>query len=128
MQITRLADLVNTRACPRLVVKIGSSLLVGSEGVRRAWLDGLVRELAAARARGQELIVVSSGAIALGAARLKLDKGGRGSLADAQAAAAVGQIALSGLWAELLGGHGLIAAQLLLTLDDLEDRDRKSVV
>ena len=75
MQITRLSDLADIKACPRLVVKVGSSLLVGSEGVRRAWLDGLVRELAAARARGQELIVVSSGAIALGAARLKLDKG-----------------------------------------------------
>jgi glutamate 5-kinase len=68
--------------------------------------------------------VVSSGAIALGASKLGLDKGGRGSLADAQAAAAVGQIALSGLWAELLGAHGLTAAQLLLTLEDLEDRRR----
>jgi glutamate 5-kinase len=67
---------------------------------------------------------VSSGSIALGAATLGLDKNGRGSLADAQAAAAVGQIALSGLWAELLGRHGLTAAQLLLTLDDLEDRRR----
>ena len=124
MQITRLSDFADVRACPRLVVKIGSSLLVGDGGVRRGWLEGLVRELAAARARGQELIVVSSGAIALGAARLKLDKGGRGNLADAQAAAAVGQIALSGLWAELLGAHGLAAAQLLLTLDDLEDRRR----
>ena len=124
MQITRLSDFADVRACPRLVVKVGSSLLVGGEGVRRGWLEGLVRELAAARARGQELIVVSSGAIALGAARLKLAKGGRGNLADAQAAAAVGQIALSGLWAELLGAHGLTAAQLLLTLDDLEDRRR----
>jgi glutamate 5-kinase len=70
------------------------------------------------------VIVVSSGAIALGAARLGLDKGGRGNLADAQAAAAVGQIALSGLWAELLAAQGLTAAQLLLTLDDLEDRRR----
>ena len=124
MQITRLSDLAETAACPRLVVKVGSSLLVGPEGVRRGWLEALVRELAAARARGQELIVVCSGAIALGAAKLGLDKGGRGSLADAQAAAAVGQIALSGLWAELLGTHGLIAAQLLLTLEDLEDRRR----
>ena len=70
------------------------------------------------------MIVVSSGAIALGARRLGLDKGGRGSLEDAQAAAAVGQIALSGLWAELLESHGLTAAQMLLTLDDLEDRRR----
>ena len=124
MQIARLSDLADKAACPRLVVKVGSSLLVGKDGVRRAWLEGLVRELATARGRGQEVIVVSSGAIALGAAKLGLDKGGRGSLADAQAAAAVGQIALSGLWAELLGAHGLIAAQLLLTLDDLEDRRR----
>ena len=64
------------------------------------------------------------GAIALGAARLGLAKGGRGSLADAQAAAAVGQIALAGLWAELLAAHGLTAAQMLLTLEDLEDRRR----
>jgi len=124
MQIAHLSDLADKTACPRLVVKVGSSLLVGKDGVRRAWLEGLVAELAAARARGQEVIVVSSGAIALGASKLGLDKGGRGSLADAQAAAAVGQIALSGLWAELLGAHGLTAAQLLLTLEDLEDRRR----
>jgi glutamate 5-kinase len=124
MMIARLSDLADKAACPRLVVKVGSSLLVGKHGVRRAWLEGLVAELAGARARGQEVIVVSSGAIALGASTLGLDRGGRGSLADAQAAAAVGQIALSGLWAELLGAHGLTAAQLLLTLEDLEDRRR----
>jgi glutamate 5-kinase len=124
MTIAHLSDLADAKACRRLVVKVGSSLLVGGEGVRRQWLEGLVAELAAARSRGQEVIVVSSGAIALGAAKLGLDKGGRGSLADAQAAAAVGQIALSGLWAELLGAHGITAAQLLLTLEDLEDRRR----
>jgi glutamate 5-kinase len=124
MPIARLSDIADQAACPRLVVKVGSSLLVGREGLRRRWLEGLVAEIAAARGRGQDVIVVCSGAIALGAARLGLDKGGRGSLADAQAAAAVGQIALSGLWAELLGGHGLTAAQLLLTLEDLEDRRR----
>jgi len=124
MPINQISDLADTAACPRLVVKVGSSLLVGAEGLRRGWLEGLVAEIAAARGRGQDVIVVSSGAIALGAATLGLDKGGRGSLADAQAAAAVGQIALSGLWAELLRGHGLTAAQLLLTLEDLEDRRR----
>jgi len=124
MKITRLSDLADASLCRRLVVKVGSSLLVGKEGVRREWLVGLVAEIAAARARGQEVIVVSSGAIALGAATLRLEKGGRGSLADAQAAAAVGQIALSGLWAELLGAHRVTAAQLLLTLEDLEDRRR----
>jgi glutamate 5-kinase len=124
MQIARLSDIADPSACPRLVVKVGSSLLVDRQGLRRAWLEGLVAEIAAARARGQDVIVVSSGAIALGAATLGLEKGGRGSLADAQAAAAVGQIALSGLWAELLGRHALTAAQLLLTLEDLEDRRR----
>ncbi|GIX18920.1 MAG: glutamate 5-kinase [Erythrobacter sp.] len=68
--------------------------------------------------------MVSSGAIALGAARLSLPKGGRGSLADAQAAAAVGQIALADLWSRALGGEGIMAAQMLLTLGDLEDRRR----
>lgn len=124
MPISRLSDLADSALAPRLVIKVGSALLVGAEGVRRAWLTGLVAEIAEALARGQQVVVVSSGAIALGAATLGLEKGGRGSLADAQAAAAVGQIALSGLWAELLGRHGLTAAQMLLTLEDLEDRRR----
>jgi glutamate 5-kinase len=124
MTIASLSDLADPALCPLLVIKVGSSLLVGSDGVRRLWLESLVGEIAEAHDRGQRVIVVSSGAIALGAARLGLDKGGRGSLADAQAAAAVGQIALSGLWAELLGARGLTAAQILLTLDDLEDRRR----
>jgi glutamate 5-kinase len=124
MTIASLSDLADPALCPLLVIKVGSSLLVDKQGVRRGWLESLVGEIAAAHARGQRVIVVSSGAIALGAARLGLDKGGRGSLADAQAAAAVGQIALSGLWAQLLGDHGLTAAQILLTLDDLEDRRR----
>lgn len=124
MPIARLSDLADKAQCPLLVIKVGSALLVGKEGVRREWLGGLVAEIAEAHTRGQQVIVVSSGAIALGAATLGLDKGGRGSLADAQAAAAVGQIALSGLWAGLLGSHGLTAAQILLTLEDLEDRRR----
>ena len=125
MTIAHLAELTDPDVTPRLVVKVGSALLVGHDGApRREWLTALVAEIAAARARGQQVIVVSSGAIALGARRLGLTKGGRGSLADAQAAAAVGQIALAGLWAELLGEHGLAAAQVLLTLDDLEDRRR----
>jgi glutamate 5-kinase len=125
MTIAQLSHFADPALAPRLVVKVGSALLVGGDGEpRRAWLAALVAELAAARARGQDVIVVSSGAIALGARRLGLGKGGRGSLADAQAAAAVGQIALAGLWAELFAGHGLTAAQVLLTLDDLEDRRR----
>lgn len=124
MPISRLFDLADPTQCPLLVLKVGSALLVGGDGVRRAWIEALVAEIAEARRRGQQVIVVSSGAIALGAATLGLDKGGRGSLADAQAAAAVGQIALSGLWAQLLAAHGLTAAQMLLTLEDLEDRRR----
>jgi glutamate 5-kinase len=112
-------------ACPRLVVKIGSSLLVDPSGeIRRDWMAGIVADVAAAHAAGQRTALVSSGAIALGARRLGLPKGGRASLEDAQAAAATGQIALSHAWAELLGAQGLTAAQMLVTLDDLEDRRR----
>ncbi len=111
--------------CPRLIVKVGSSLLVDADGaVRRDWLESLVDDLAVRHAAGQRPIIVSSGAIALGARRLALAKGGRASLEDAQAAAAVGQIALSQVWAELLAARGLAAAQMLVTLDDLEDRRR----
>jgi len=111
--------------CHRLVIKVGSALLVAPDGsVRRAWLDSLVTEIAERRAAGQQIAVVSSGAIALGARRLGLAKGGRATLEDAQAAAAVGQIALSRVWADLLMSHGLTAAQMLVTLGDLEDRRR----
>ena len=110
---------------PRLVVKIGSSLLVGSDGaLRRDWLASVVADIAARRAAGQQVVIVSSGAIALGARRLGLAKGGRASLDDAQAAAAVGQIALARVYAELFEGHDVVAAQILLTLGDLEDRRR----
>ncbi len=112
-------------ACPRLIVKVGSALLVAPDGaVRRAWLATLVADIADRVAAGQQVAIVSSGAIALGARRLGLAKGGRASLEDAQAAAATGQIVLSQTWAELLGEHALTAAQMLVTLDDLEDRRR----
>ncbi|MDO9487974.1 MAG: glutamate 5-kinase [Sphingomonadaceae bacterium] len=112
-------------AAPRLVVKIGSSLLVDGEGrVRRDWLAGVLDDLVERHAAGQGIVIVSSGAIALGARRLGLAKGGRACLEDAQAAAATGQIALSQIYAELLHERGLTAAQMLVTLDDLEDRRR----
>lgn len=112
-------------ACPRMIVKVGSSLLVDPSGAIRAeWLATLVADIAAQHKAGQQIAIVSSGAIALGARRLKLPKGGRASLEDAQAAAATGQIALSQIWADLLAAHGIVAAQMLLTLDDLEDRRR----
>ena len=123
--LTARAMIFPPAACPRLVVKVGSALLVAAEGgVRREWLAGLVADIAERVRSGQQVAVVSSGAIALGARRLGLGKGGRASLEDAQAAAATGQIALAGIWAELLGGEGLTAAQMLVTLDDLEDRRR----
>jgi glutamate 5-kinase len=81
-------------------------------------------DLAGLRRAGAQVMVVSSGAIALGAARLALPRGGRASLADAQAAAAVGQIALADLWRRALAAQGVTAAQMLLTLGDLEDRRR----
>ena len=109
----------------RLIIKVGSSLLVDADGaVRRDWLAALVADIALRITKGQQIAIVSSGAIALGARRLGLAKGGRASLEDAQAAAAVGQIALAGVWAELLADQGLTAAQMLVTLDDLEDRRR----
>ena len=107
------------------MVKIGSALLVDPDGtVRHTWLQGIAADLAARVRAGQQIAVVSSGAIALGARRLGLAKGGRASLEDAQASAATGQIALARTWAEVLGAEGLVAAQMLVTLDDLEDRRR----
>ncbi|WP_337658509.1 glutamate 5-kinase [Sphingorhabdus sp. Alg231-15] len=108
-----------------IVVKIGSSLLIGEDGtLRRGWLETLVSDVAKRHQAGASVIIVSSGSIALGARKLGLEKGGRANLSDAQAAASVGQIALSSLWSELLAEHDITAAQMLLTLDDLEDRKR----
>lgn len=121
MTITTLSGLGEAK---RLVVKVGSALLIEQGKARAEWLATLAGELAALRKGGTQLIVVSSGAIALGAAKLRLPKGGRGSLADAQAAASVGQVELAKLWSDAFGAHDLIAAQMLVTIDDLEDRRR----
>ncbi len=83
-------------ACKRIIVKVGSALLVGPDGsVHRVWLEKLVAEIAERRSAGQQIVIVSSGAIALGARRLGLPKGGCATLEVAQASAAVGQIELS---------------------------------
>ena len=125
MAIEQLTDFRDPVKCPRLVVKIGSALLVDSIGhLRREWLASLAAEIAGARERGQEIIVVCSGSIALGASMLELPGGGRETLSHAQASAAVGQVFLASTWATLLAEHRLLAAQLLLTLDDLEGRRR----
>ncbi|HET9902115.1 MAG TPA: glutamate 5-kinase [Xanthobacteraceae bacterium] len=119
MSSPRLADFRRT------VVKIGSSLLVDSRAgwVKERWLASLVDDLAALHQAGRELIVVSSGAIALGRALLKLPAGSL-KLEESQAAAAVGQIALARTWAEALGRRGISAGQVLLTLGDTEERRR----
>ncbi len=108
----------------RRVIKIGSSLLADPTGrVHHAWLDSLAEDLAACRAAGQEVIVVTSGAIALG--RFALGVKARGlRLDEKQAAAAVGQINLAHAYQASLAKHRLATAQLLLTLGDTENRRR----
>ena len=108
----------------RLVVKIGSALLVEEETgeVRSAWLDALADDVARLRARGQEVLIVSSGAIALGRGRLGLTGRKRKlALEEKQAAAAAGQLGLAHAYEESLGRHGLVVAQVLLTLRDTEE-------
>ncbi len=109
----------------RIVVKVGSSLLVdqGAGALKRDWLNALAADIAALHKDKRDLLVVSSGAIALGRAVLKLPAGAL-KLEDSQAAAAVGQIALARSWAESLGAHGLTAGQVLVTLGDTEERRR----
>jgi glutamate 5-kinase len=109
----------------RIVVKVGSALLVDAESARvnRAWLETLVEDLLRLRQRGQRVILVSSGAIALGRRRLGL-KHGTLRLEESQAAAAVGQIRLAHAYKELLESHDVTVAQVLLTLEDSERRRR----
>jgi len=109
----------------RIVVKVGSSLLIDAAagGIRRSWLGSLAADLAALHAQGRDILVVSSGAIALGRRVLKLAAAPL-KLEESQAAAAVGQIALARTWAEVLGEHRITAGQILLTLGDTEERRR----
>ena len=109
----------------RVVVKVGSSLLVdGQKGELRAqWLEALAHDLAVLTKTGKEIIVVSSGAIAMGRTVLGLPKGAL-KLEESQAAAAVGQIALARAWADALGQHAITTGQILVTLGDTEERQR----
>ena len=109
----------------RIVIKVGSTLLVdGDKGrLNRSWLESLAADVAASRKRGQEVILVSSGAIALGRRHLALGTG-RLKLEESQAAAAVGQIRLAHAYKELLDVHEITVAQILLTLGDTEQRRR----
>ena len=114
----------NLAHASRLVIKIGSAMLVNPDGsLREGWLDALAGDIAQARARGTQVMVVSSGAIALGRRRLGFP-GGALKLDQSQAAASVGQIALAQAWQLALGHHGMVAAQVLLTLTDTEQRRR----
>jgi glutamate 5-kinase len=108
----------------RLVVKVGSTLLVDDEGqLNRAWLEKLADDIAALASDGHELLIVSSGAIAIGSSVLGINKK-RARLEDLQAAAAAGQVQLVHAYQEALRRHGICAAQVLLTPDDTEDRRR----
>jgi glutamate 5-kinase len=109
----------------RIVVKVGSALLVDSQKgrLRRAWLAALAEDIGDLHAQGSDIIVVSSGAIALGRTVLGLAAGAL-RLEESQAAAAVGQIALARVWAEALAHEGITAGQVLLTLGDTEERRR----
>jgi glutamate 5-kinase len=119
MKIPALADF------RRVVVKVGSSLLVDRRAgrLRESWLASLTADLAAFHGEKRDVLVVSSGAIALGRTVLKLPAGPL-KLEDSQAAAAVGQIVLARTWTEALSRHGIIAGQVLVTLGDTEERRR----
>ena len=119
MKVPALADF------RRVVVKVGSSLLVDRRAgrLRESWLASLTADLAEFHRDRRDVLVVSSGAIALGRAVLKLPAGPL-KLEDSQAAAAVGQIALARTWTEALSQHGIIAGQVLVTLGDTEERRR----
>ena len=108
----------------RLVVKIGSALLVDRKtGLRTAWLTALAEDVAAIKARGADVILVSSGSIALGRGVLGLPDGAL-ALEQSQAAAAVGQIRLARAYEEALAPHGITTGQVLVTLEDTTDRRR----
>jgi glutamate 5-kinase len=109
----------------RIVIKVGSSLLVDSAAgrVKESWLASLADDIARLHKGKRDIMVVSSGSIALGRSVLKLPRGVL-KLEDSQAAAAVGQIALARIWSEVLGRHNITASQILVTLDDTEERRR----
>jgi glutamate 5-kinase len=121
-------SLESLSASRRLVVKVGSALLVQDDGqLRRDWLDALAQDVAMLRGDGVEVMIVSSGAIAVGRRLLGLARGPRNRvlrLDESQAAAATGQVQLAHAWQEMLGRHQVPVAQILLTTDDTENRRR----
>jgi glutamate 5-kinase len=119
------ATLPSLKSFRRIVIKAGSSLLIDREQgcVKRRWLESLAMDIADLHAQGTDVLVVSSGSIALGRTVLGLP-GGALKLEDSQAAAAVGQIALARIWAEVLADRKITAGQILVTLGDTEERYR----
>jgi glutamate 5-kinase len=114
----------NIQNCHRLVIKVGSSLLIGDDGqIHRGWLDGLADDVAMLQGNGHQLLIVSSGAIAIGSNVLGINKR-RARLEDLQAAAAAGQVQLVHAYQEALSRHAITAAQILLTPGDTENRRR----
>ncbi|HEY8442584.1 MAG TPA: glutamate 5-kinase [Xanthobacteraceae bacterium] len=109
----------------RIVVKVGSSLLVdhNRSRIKHEWLASLADDIATMHRSGRDVLVVSSGAIALGSSVLRMGAGPL-RLEDSQAAAAVGQIVLARTWSEVLGAHGITTGQVLVTLQDTEERRR----
>lgn len=120
-----MAHELKIETAKRVVVKIGSSLLVDMQSgtLREDWLNSLATDIAALKRGGADVLIVSSGAIAMGRRVLGF-KQTRLKLEESQAAAAVGQVALAHAWQKALAGEDLIAAQVLLTLNDTEERRR----
>jgi len=119
--VTHAERLANAR---RIVIKIGSALFIDQQTgtMNREWLEGVCADVADMRRAGKDVVIVSSGAVALG--RRELNIVGRLQLEEKQAAAAAGQIVLAHAYQEILRGHGITTAQVLLTLDDSERRER----
>ncbi len=123
--LTETTNAARIAAASRIVVKVGSALIVDRESGQpnRVWVAALIADIAAMRVQNQQVVLVSSGAIAIGRRVLGLRPGAL-SLEQAQAAAAVGQSRLIRAWEEAMLPHGLVAAQLLLTLEDTQNRRR----
>ncbi|MBT6256325.1 MAG: glutamate 5-kinase [Alphaproteobacteria bacterium] len=122
-----MAALTYLTSARRIVVKVGSALLVNTDGtLRAAWLDGLAHDLAGLKRRGYDIVVVSSGAIAFGRNMIvgagEQRNNARLNLAEKQAAAAIGQIRLSTEWQQAMAKHNMTTAQILLSPDDTETR------
>jgi len=111
------------KGAKRIVIKIGSALLVENGALRAAWLQGLAQDVAMLRARGCDVVLVSSGSIALGRGALNLPNAAL-PLEQSQAAAAVGQIRLARAYEEALAPFDITAAQVLVTLEDSANRRR----